>query len=148
MDFMKSKKESDNNPPTYSTILMDDENIEVFDLNDKREVILVLENSDLRWKNESWQVMSRYLDTVCYTTTVYKYKMHYEIILSATRSCEFQHFYPANTKKKVAVKYNYLVYIDGFNKAMLYENANKKHSWFIKICGNIFGRHIPNWFCR
>ncbi|KAG5630647.1 hypothetical protein H5410_002364 [Solanum commersonii] len=36
MDFMKSKKESDNNPPTYSTILMDDENIEVFDLNDKR----------------------------------------------------------------------------------------------------------------
>ncbi|KAG5630259.1 hypothetical protein H5410_001976 [Solanum commersonii] len=35
MDFMKSKKESDNNPPTYSTILMDDENIEAFDLNDK-----------------------------------------------------------------------------------------------------------------
>ncbi|KAG5572754.1 hypothetical protein H5410_062520 [Solanum commersonii] len=40
MDFMKSKKESDNDPPTYSTILMDEENIEVFDLNDKREVIL------------------------------------------------------------------------------------------------------------
>ncbi|KAG5615855.1 hypothetical protein H5410_015679 [Solanum commersonii] len=25
--------------------------------------------------------------------------MHYELILSATGSCEFQHFYPANTKK-------------------------------------------------
>ncbi|KAG5630646.1 hypothetical protein H5410_002363 [Solanum commersonii] len=107
--------------------------------------------------------------------------MHYEIILSATRSCEFQHFYPANTKRvynfskmiiknilapeewgmsplkemdcihseqKVAVKYNYWDYINGFNKALLYENANNKHSWFIKICGNIFGRHIPNWFCK
>ncbi|KAG5590683.1 hypothetical protein H5410_041197 [Solanum commersonii] len=181
MDFMKSKKESDNDPPTYSTILMDEENIEVFDLKDKREVILLFENSDLRWKNEPWQVMYRYLDTVSYTTTVYKYKMHYEIILSATGSCEFQHFYPANTKnvynfskmimkkilapeewgmsplkemdyihleQKVAVKYNYWDYIDGFNKALLYENANKKHSWFIKICSNIFERHIPNWFCR
>jgi len=107
--------------------------------------------------------------------------MHYEIILSATGSCEFQHFYPANTKKlynfskfiikkvlapeewglsplkemdyihpehKVAVKYNYWDYIDGFNKALLYENANRKHLWFIKICSNIFGRNIPNWFCR
>ncbi|KAG5610518.1 hypothetical protein H5410_021799 [Solanum commersonii] len=99
MDFIKSKRESDNNPPTYSTILMNDENIEVFDLNDKREVILLLENNDLRWKNEPWQVMSRYLDTVSYTTTVYKCIMHYEIILSAIGSCEFQHFYPANTKK-------------------------------------------------
>ncbi|KAG5582688.1 hypothetical protein H5410_053315 [Solanum commersonii] len=27
MDFMKSKKELDNNPPSYSSILMDDENI-------------------------------------------------------------------------------------------------------------------------
>ncbi|KAG5609739.1 hypothetical protein H5410_021020 [Solanum commersonii] len=52
MDFMKSKKESDNNLQTYSTILMDDENIEIFDLNDKRQVILLLENGDLRWKNE------------------------------------------------------------------------------------------------
>ncbi|KAG5630193.1 hypothetical protein H5410_001910 [Solanum commersonii] len=95
--------------------------------------------------------------------------------------CEFQHFYPANTKKvynfsklvvkkimspeewgmstlkeldyihpeqKVPVKYNYWDYIDGFNKVLLYENANRKHSWFIKLCANIFDRNIPNWFCR
>ncbi|KAG5572367.1 hypothetical protein H5410_062133 [Solanum commersonii] len=124
--------------------------------------------------------MARYLDTLSYTTTVYKYRMHYEIILSST-GCEFQHFYPANTKKvynfskmvikkiiapeewgmstlkeldyihleqKVAVKYNYWDYIDGFNKVLLYENANMKHSWFIKICSNIFDRNIPNWFCK
>ncbi|KAG5615880.1 hypothetical protein H5410_015704, partial [Solanum commersonii] len=181
MDFIKSKKEEDNNTPSYSTILINDENTEVFDLNDKKEVILLLENSDLRWRDEPWQVMSRYLDTISYTTTAYKYRMHYEIILSATGSCEFQHLYPANTNKvynfsqiiikkvlapeewglsplkeldyihpehKVAVKYNYWDYMNGFNKALLYENADKKHSWFIKICSNMFERNIPNWFCR
>ncbi|KAG5619592.1 hypothetical protein H5410_004810 [Solanum commersonii] len=51
-------------------------------------------------------------------------------------------------EQKVAVKYNYWDYIDGFNKVLLYENANRKHSWFIKICSNIFDRNIPNWFCK
>ncbi|KAG5632677.1 hypothetical protein H5410_004394 [Solanum commersonii] len=82
-DFMKSKKELDNNPPSYSSILMDDENIKVFDMNDKKEGILLLEEDDLKWRNEPWQIIAR---------------MHYEIILSST-GCEFQHFYPANTKK-------------------------------------------------
>ncbi|KAG5611426.1 hypothetical protein H5410_022707 [Solanum commersonii] len=176
MDFMKSKKAVNNSPPSYSSVLIDDENIEVFDMNDKIEVILLLEESDLKWRNEPWQIMARYLDTVSYTTTVYKYIMHYEMILSST-GCEFQHFYPANTKKvynfskliikriiapeewgmstlkemnyihpeqKVAVKYNYWDYMEGFNKVLLYENANRKHSWFIKICSNIFDRHVPN----
>ncbi|KAG5632683.1 hypothetical protein H5410_004400 [Solanum commersonii] len=180
MDFMKSKKELDNNPPSYSSILMDDVNIEVFDMNDKKKGILLLEEDDLKWRNEPWQIIARYLATVSYNTTVYKYKMHYEIILSSI-GCEFQHFYPPNTKKvynfskmvikkiiapeewgmctlkeldyihleqKVAVKYNYWDYIDRFNKVLLYENANRKHSWFIKICSNIFDKNIPNWFCK
>ncbi|KAG5607794.1 hypothetical protein H5410_029286 [Solanum commersonii] len=179
MDFMKSKKETSSST-TYSSVLIDDENIEVFDMNSKKDVILLLEKNDLRWRNEPWQIMTRYLDTVAYTATAYKYRMHYEIILSST-GCEFQHFYPANTKKvynfsklvvkriispeewgmstlkeldyiypeqKVPVKYNYWDYIDGFNRVLLYENANRKHSWFIKLCANIFDRHIPNWFCK
>ncbi|KAG5576759.1 hypothetical protein H5410_056893 [Solanum commersonii] len=179
MDFMKSKKETSSST-TYSSVLIDDENIEVFDMNSKKEVILLLEDIDLRWRNEPWQIMTRYLDTVAYTATSYKYRMHYEIILSST-GCEFQHFYPANTKKvynfsklvvkriispeewgmstlkeldyihpeqKVPVKYNYWDYIDGFNKVLLYENANRKHSWFIKLCAGIFDRNIPNWFCK
>ncbi|KAG5632619.1 hypothetical protein H5410_004336 [Solanum commersonii] len=63
MDFMKSKKAVDNSPPSYSSVLIDDENIEVFDMNDKKEVILLLEESDLKWRNEPWQIMARYLDT-------------------------------------------------------------------------------------
>ncbi|KAG5632618.1 hypothetical protein H5410_004335 [Solanum commersonii] len=97
MDFMKFKKETSSST-TYSSVLIDDENIKVFDMNSKKEVILLLEESDLRWRNEPWQIMTRYLDTVAYTATAYKYRMHYEIILSST-GCEFQHFYPANTKK-------------------------------------------------
>ncbi|KAG5615335.1 hypothetical protein H5410_015159 [Solanum commersonii] len=97
INFMKSKKEPDNNP-TYSSILIDEENTEVFDMNDKKDVILLLEENDHKWRNEPWQIMARYLDTVSYTTAVYKYRMHYEIILSST-GCEFQHFYPTNTKK-------------------------------------------------
>ncbi|KAG5582687.1 hypothetical protein H5410_053314 [Solanum commersonii] len=31
---------------------------------------------------------------------------------------------------------------------LLYENANRKHSWVIKICSNIFDRNISNWFCK
>ncbi|KAG5584785.1 hypothetical protein H5410_045219 [Solanum commersonii] len=67
MDFMKSKKESDNNPLTYFSILIDDENTEVFDMNDK---YFFLEENDLKWRNEPWQIMARYLDTVSYTTAV------------------------------------------------------------------------------
>lgn len=103
------------------------------------------------------------------------------VLIQTIPSCEFQHFYLANTRKvynfskiiikkiltpeewglsplkeldyihpeqKVAVKYNYWGYVDSFNKALLYENSNKKHSWFIKICLNVFDSQIPNWFCK
>ncbi|KAG5590173.1 hypothetical protein H5410_040687 [Solanum commersonii] len=58
INFMQSKKELDNNP-TYSSIMIDDENIDVFDMNDKKEVILLLEENDLKWRNKPWQIMAR-----------------------------------------------------------------------------------------
>ncbi|KAG5579986.1 hypothetical protein H5410_050613 [Solanum commersonii] len=51
-------------------------------------------------------------------------------------------------EQKMAVKYNCWDYMDSFNKALLYENANKKHSWFIKIFSDVFNQPIPNWFCQ
>ncbi|KAG5616548.1 hypothetical protein H5410_016372 [Solanum commersonii] len=113
MDFMKSKKETSSST-TYSSVLVDDENIEVFDMNSKKEVILLLEDSDLRWRNEPWQIMTR---------------MHYEIILSST-GCEFQHFYPANTKK-----------VYNFSKLVV-KRIISPEEW------GIFDRNIPNWFCK
>ncbi|KAG5590821.1 hypothetical protein H5410_041335 [Solanum commersonii] len=153
MDFMKSKKETSSST-TYSSILIDDENIEVFDMNSKKEVILLLEDSDLRWRNEPWQIMTRYLDTHFYpanTKKVYNFsKLVVKRIISPeewgmSTLKELDYIHP---EQKVPVKYNYWDYIDGFNKVLLYENANRKHSWFIKLCAGIFDRNIPNWFCK
>ncbi|KAG5580007.1 hypothetical protein H5410_050634 [Solanum commersonii] len=59
--------------------------------------------------------------------------------ISTMKEREYTH-----PEKKIAVKFNYWDYIKSFNKALLYENANKKHSWFIKICSHVFKQHIPN----
>lgn len=85
MDFIKSKKGDD------STALADDnnENIEVYNQNERKEFILFLEQSDLKWKNNPWQIMQRYFDTLSYATPTYKYRMHYEVILFSTNSAEF-----------------------------------------------------------
>ncbi|KAG5570694.1 hypothetical protein H5410_060460 [Solanum commersonii] len=51
-------------------------------------------------------------------------------------------------EQKVALKYNYWEYMDSFNRALLYENANKNHFCFIKIRSNVVNQPIPNWFCQ
>ncbi|KAG5572212.1 hypothetical protein H5410_061978 [Solanum commersonii] len=130
MDFMQSKQSKDNTPPTYSTILVDEESKEVFDQNDKNEVTLLLENNDLRWKHNPWQLMTRVLTPE-------------EWGMSPLKERDYIH-----PEQKVAVKYNYWDYVDSFNKALLYENVNRKHSWFIKICSNVFTQPIPNGFCK
>ncbi|KAG5584389.1 hypothetical protein H5410_044823 [Solanum commersonii] len=83
MNFIQSRQVQGNNPPSYSSAVADEgnENIEVFD------------------KNEKDEIMTRYFDTSSFAVPTYKYRMHYEIILSSIGSAEFQHFYPANTKK-------------------------------------------------
>ena len=47
-------------------------------------------------------------------------------------------------EKQIAAKFNYWDYVNSFNKALLYENANRKNSWFIKICSYVFNEPIPN----
>ncbi|WMV30350.1 hypothetical protein MTR67_023735 [Solanum verrucosum] len=103
MDFMKSKKELDNNPPSYSSILMDDENIEVFDMNDKKEVILILEENDLKWRNEPWQIMAR---KSLLLKTVEKKNMIYLNILIYLISGLFQKYrlYQMDTFEKLGLK--------------------------------------------
>jgi hypothetical protein len=48
--------------------------------------------------------------------------------------------------KKITIRYNYWDYVKALSKVFLYENTKKKHSWFIKVCGEIYKRPIPNWF--
>ncbi|KAG5590993.1 hypothetical protein H5410_041507 [Solanum commersonii] len=94
--------------------------------------------------------MSNYLYSVYYTTPAYKYRMHYEMIVLATWSDHYKKSYGSRrmgneplkenglypSRTKIPIKYNYWDYVNSFNKALLYENANKKHSLFIKICSH------------
>lgn len=46
------------------------------------------------------------------------------------------------------MKYNYWDYKDAFNKVLLYENNKRKHSWFIKICSEVYNHEFPIWFAK
>ncbi|KAG5598444.1 hypothetical protein H5410_029814 [Solanum commersonii] len=71
MDFMKSKNSSDNNPPTYSSVII---------------------------TPEEWG-------------------------MSPLKERDYIH-----PEQKIAVEYNYWDYVNSFNKALLYENTNRKYS--------------------
>lgn len=169
------------NNPSYAKVVNEDESDSddlPFIQNNHKELILLLEDRDLKWKDEIWHLMSRYLDNASFTAGSYKQRIHFENILKATSSCEFSHFFPGTNKKaysfskviikqiisaedwgistlkereyylpdqKVSIKFNYWDYVEAFNKAFLYQNPMKKHTWFFKFCQNIYKKEIPNW---
>ena len=49
---------------------------------------------------------------------------------------------------KNPMKCTYWDYIESFHKAFLYENPQRKHTWFFKVCEKVYNRNrdIPNWF--
>ncbi|KAG5580725.1 hypothetical protein H5410_051352 [Solanum commersonii] len=47
---------------------------------------------------------------------------------------------------KVSMKFTYWDYIQAFNKVLHYNNERHKHTWFIKVCAQIFANPIPNWW--
>uniref|UniRef100_M1AGX3 Uncharacterized protein n=1 Tax=Solanum tuberosum TaxID=4113 RepID=M1AGX3_SOLTU len=55
MNFIQFRQVQGTNPPSFSSAITDEgnENIEVFDKNEKDEVIL-LEPMDLQWKDDPW----------------------------------------------------------------------------------------------
>ena len=46
------------------------------------------------------------------------------------------------------IKYTFWDYIEAFNKVFLYENPQKTHSWFIKVCDQVYKQAIPHWFLQ
>lgn len=80
LDFIKfkSKKQRDNEVPSYSSIIKyENGNTELYECNKIEKVIIFLENHDLRWKDIPWQLMQRYLDNKFYAAVSYKYCKHY-----------------------------------------------------------------------
>lgn len=43
-------------------------------------------------------------------------------------------------------KYTYWDYVDAFTQVFYYQNPIKNHSWFIRVCPDVFKNDVPNWF--
>ncbi|KAI5657609.1 hypothetical protein M9H77_26402 [Catharanthus roseus] len=100
----KQKQESETSSSgSYSQVISEEDNIASYHTNTHKEIIFLLDNKDLQWRNDPWILMNRYLDTASYAVTSYKQRPYYEHILKVS-SCDITHFYP-NTK--VANIYNF-----------------------------------------
>ncbi|KAL9679817.1 hypothetical protein QQ045_017687 [Rhodiola kirilowii] len=81
--LIDSTSETEGNipPSSYAKILasVDDEaSYTPYLLNQKQEVILILEEKDSRWSNEPWILMRRYMGEESYPSRMYKGRTYYE----------------------------------------------------------------------
>ena len=84
------KKEQGN---TYASLAREADLVRVSEEAPKKEIIFLLENSDIQRSNEPWKILQRYLTMGLYFPgESYKTWSYYEAILSHTGSAEFQHF--------------------------------------------------------
>ena len=176
-EFLAFKAQKEKGNTSYVNIVTEDNEDGLYEQNPYKEIILFLENKDLKWKDQPWTLITRYFDMGSYPVASYKQRFYYENILKVTESCEIHHYTTGNTQVynfskviikqiisaedwgtsplrdremihpelKTSIKFNYYDYIEAFNKAFLYENPKKKHSWFFKICPEVYKHDIPNW---
>jgi len=68
----------------------------------KKEMIFLIENSEIQRKEEPWKIFQRYLlNRLYFPGESYKTRLYYETILTNTGSVEFQHFSGYNTSENV-----------------------------------------------
>ena len=68
----------------------------------KKEMIFLIENSEIQRKEEPWKIFQRYLlNGLDFPRESYKTRMYYETILTNIGSVEFQHFSGYNTSENV-----------------------------------------------
>ncbi|KAG5596140.1 hypothetical protein H5410_037372 [Solanum commersonii] len=121
------------------------DDIKTYEKVEKREMIFLLENSDIQRREEPWKIFQRYLvNGLYFPGESYKTRKYYETLLIST-GVEFQHFSGYNTSENV---YNFskIIIKHAFNKVLCYNNERHKHTWFLKVCAKIFANPIPNWF--
>ena len=77
------------------------DDIKTYEKVEKREMIFLLENSDIQRKEEPWKIFQRYLvNGLYFPGESYKTRKYYETLLIST-SVEFQHFSGYNTSENV-----------------------------------------------
>ncbi|KAG5599618.1 hypothetical protein H5410_030988 [Solanum commersonii] len=133
----------------FSSIAKDDvDDIKSCEKVEKREMIFLLENSEIQSKEEPWKIFQRYLlNGLYFPGESDKTRSYYETLLIST-CVEFQHFTGYNTSENV---YNFskmiikqIISIEDW--VIYYNNERHKHTWFIKVCAETFANSIPNWF--
>ncbi|KAG5599218.1 hypothetical protein H5410_030588 [Solanum commersonii] len=145
---------SQNQSDTFASLAKEDiDDIKSYEKLSKKEMIFLLENSEIQRKEEPWKIFH-------------------------TSSVEFQHFSGYNTSdnvynfskmiikqiisvedwgistmeerqislNKVSMSFTYLDYIHTFDKVLYYNNERHKDTWFIKNIVKILAEPIPNWW--
>ncbi|KAG5631642.1 hypothetical protein H5410_003359 [Solanum commersonii] len=88
---------------TFASIAREDtiDDIKTYEKVEKREMIFLLENSDIQRKEEPWKIFQRYLlNGLYFPGESYKTRKYYETLLIST-GVEFQHFSGYNTGENV-----------------------------------------------
>ncbi|KAG5594619.1 hypothetical protein H5410_035851 [Solanum commersonii] len=96
--YLAQKDKSD----TFASFAREDnDDIKTYERVAKKEMIFLLENSEIQRKDEPWKIFQRYLLNGLYLSgESYKTCSYYETILITTGSVEFQHFLEYNTSEK------------------------------------------------
>jgi len=94
-----SQKQSD----AFASIAKEDvDDIKSYEKISKKEIIFLLENSDIQRKEEPWKIFQRYLvNGLYFSGESYIARSYYETILISTGSAEFQHFSGNSTNENV-----------------------------------------------
>ncbi|KAL9682690.1 hypothetical protein QQ045_014496 [Rhodiola kirilowii] len=85
---------SSNEMPSYANIVATEDNeagYTAYLMNQKQEVILLLEERDSQWSEKPWILMRKYMGEESYPSQMYKSQIYYENILKKT-GCEVTHF--------------------------------------------------------
>ncbi|KAG5585087.1 hypothetical protein H5410_045521, partial [Solanum commersonii] len=86
---------------TFASISKDDDDIKSYENVEKREMIFLLENSEIQRKEEPCKIFQRYLlNGLYFSGESYKTRSYYETLLIST-GVEFQHFSGYNTSENV-----------------------------------------------
>ena len=172
--YLVSKQTGD----TYASLTKEVEPKRISEEAPTKEIIFLVENSDIQNESNPWNIFQRYLlKGLYFPGESYKTRSYYENILIQTGSAEFQHFttesevynfskiiikqiisakeWGMNTMQEKTIilnkqnmNFTYWDYIQAFDKVFYYNNTKQKHSWFIKICSKCFDKPIPNWMIK
>lgn len=81
LEFKRSQTpKNEENTSSYAKIISDDDldsNNIGFSTNSHKEIIFLLEKKDLKWKDNPWILLQRYLDNSSIPTRTYKSRQFY-----------------------------------------------------------------------